>query len=71
MTFEYSIPASETTVKRMFAADTLQDDCYQLIVAGDVLAVINYEQMRRYILGKVSLADILAADTNSEGQQVK
>lgn len=57
--FEYTIPG-ETTVRRTFAHAEIEHDLFDLLVGGELVATIGYQLARRYWLGRISLADLLA-----------
>ena len=59
MTFEYKIPSDQTTVKRLFLADTLQADRFSVCVAGEQVAEVDYGTARRFWLGKIDLAELV------------
>ena len=69
-TYKYILP-SETTVKRTFAHEDMQQDVYDLLLAGELLITLNYESARRYWTGKISLADLLAGEQNRPAEMVK
>ena len=68
--FEYSIPG-ESEVKRTFAHDEMAKDLYDILIAGELVATVDFKTARGYWIGRLTLAEILGDDTNSEGQQVK
>jgi len=59
MTFQYEIPASETTVRRLFTDDVLQHDQFAIEVDGVTVCTIDYELARAYWMGKTTLAAIV------------
>ena len=59
MTFQYEIPASETTVRRLFTDDVLQHDQFAIEIDGSTVATIDYELARSYWMGKTTLAAIV------------
>ena len=67
--FEYILP-SETTVTRRFAHDVMQQDIYDLLLAGELLITLDYDTARRYWMGKITLVDLLAGEQNRGAEKV-
>ena len=68
--FEYVIPG-ETTIKRRFEHDILQRDCFDVLIAGELVATLDYATARRYWLGRLPLSDILAGQQKRPPEKVK
>ena len=64
--FEYKIPAA-ATVSRLFAADELQDDLFAVTIDGAQVAILNYDDARRFWLGHLSIQEILKDDKQIPG----
>lgn len=56
--FEYTIPG-ESEVKRTFAHDEMAKDLYDILIAGEVVATVDFKTARGYWIGRLKLSDIL------------
>jgi len=59
--FEYVIPG-ETTVKRLFRHDLMTNDLWAILIDGETVATVNYDQARAYWLGNTTLGAIIAGE---------
>ena len=59
--FEYQLPG-ETTVKRRFEANKIQDDRFDILAGRRVVATVDYQLARRYWLGELTLDEVLSDD---------
>ena len=59
MTFQYDIPASNTTVRRRFETERIQDDRFDIIAKRRVVATVDYSLARRFWLGELTLQEVL------------
>ena len=66
MTFEYVVPG-ESEVKRTFAHDEMAKDLYDILIAGEVVATVDFKTARAYWIGRLKLADILASEQKPTG----
>ncbi|RMG69450.1 MAG: hypothetical protein D6711_19310 [Chloroflexi bacterium] len=52
--------ASEYTIKRLYLADTLRQDRYQISLNGEALAIVDFEKARAAMLGHKHPAELVS-----------
>ena len=45
-------------VKRLFLDDSMKDDKFTISLAGELIATVNHETARLFMLGKISPAEL-------------
>ena len=59
---QYELPASQTIIKRLFIADTVEADNFAVIVSGETVATVGYDAARRFWLGRIDLAELVTGE---------
>lgn len=55
--------ASEYTITRLHLVDSMQADKYQISLAGEVLAIVGWQEARAAMLGKIHPAALVEKAT--------
>ena len=65
----YILPG-ESEVTRTFTHDEMARDMYDILIAGEVVATVNFKTARGYWMGRIKLAEILDQQQKQPGEKV-